>query len=360
MQTDLSWHLPVGLSDRKCQTIAKSLEALQNAKSQLPDRHFLKKAFPVKRAKLIDSAYQNIRLIDNPLYFTSLEGPNHSKLDYAVFVPSQVLKCSEKIHQSRTLLKAQRTLLNLEELQKAFPSHDFKRLRSQINELCKLVQVAPREFDILTRRITDSDEFQNYLEKKEEFLEEWGQKNHVEEWHSSQIRLISKDLEVAYDSIKKQGKFHEAPQILRYKDLEKFRQFHVTKHQTLCISHLDFWETEENQRQLLKLLSAVREKFGGSSPFHLFRFGNGFTYLICGFDDESFTQSLTAGLNQAVASLKPLLRLSNGEYCVLEADQVDRKFYFQCLKEALRPFIFYFNRTLDLNLSASFLKFFGV
>ena len=357
MATDFSWHLPIGLSHEQRQTITKNLKTLKNAEEKLPAQHFLKKAFPIKRANLIDAVFQNQNVVEEKPDLMDLEGPNQAKLNYAVFVPNQPESCSSEKHNHRTLLKAKRTLLNLQELQKAFPENNFDDLYKQINDLC-LIYLKPREFNILARRVSQSEAFQHYLEQKEQFFKLWGEQNSLETWHSSKIKLFHQDIEVAFDSIKKQSQQNETPQILRYNDLHKFRRFHTTKHKDLDITHLDFWENESNQKELLRLLNAIRKHFGESTPFHLFRFGNGFTYLICGFDDESLTDSLMAGLDKSLASLKPLLRLNNGGYCILEADQVDRRFYFQCLKETLRPFIFYFNRTLNLNLELSFIKLF--
>lgn len=313
------------------------------------------------QAQVIDQAYsrENIEVDFDSLL--NLKGPNDTELNFEVFRSGVSQECNADLFETRTRLRIQRTLLNLRELRQAFGSYQLQDLEEQLNnylEWDKSLKLLRHKLVTITR----SNNFTTYLQFKQNYLDQWKESRETVQGKQDSAPLVESDLSSTMKALLQQKSIiSEKPQVLRYTDYQFFRRFNSSPHQEIQSNRLDFWKTEENRDHFHQLITAIRNKFQVDAPFHVFRFENSFTYLLCGFSDENVVQAITDNQNVVPVYAKIVMRQSNKVYRELRSqDTGNRTLYFNCLKEAMLPFVEQLNKRLEINLPSSFIDFFRV
>ncbi|MBF0289681.1 MAG: hypothetical protein HQM14_17855 [SAR324 cluster bacterium] len=324
------------------------------------DRSFLP-IVQMVQAQVIDQAYNQQSIDVDVQSLLNLKGPNDTELNFEVFRSAVSQQCTPEVFESRTRLKIHRTLLNLRELRKAFGGYQLQDLEEQLNnflEWDKSLKLLKHKLVTVTR----SNNFTTYLEFKQNYLDQWKESKETVEGKQDSAPLAETDLSSTMKALLQQkSMISDKPQVLRYTDYQFFRRFNATPHQQIQSNGLDFWKTEENRDCFHQLVTAIRNKFQVDAPFHVFRFENSFTYLLCGFSDEHVVQAITRDQNTAPVYAKIVMRQSNKVYRELQSvDTGNRTLYFNCLKEAMLPFVEQLNQRLQIDLPTSFIDFFRV
>ncbi len=336
------------------------LNRLEIVQAELKNSDSFLSLFQMVRAKVIDHAFNGQDPNLDVESLIKLSGPNESELGYEIFRPGVVQECTPTHFEKRTHLKIARTLLNLKELRKAYGNYQLQELEDQLTSYLELSSAF-----ILRERLVSlskSAHFQAYLQLKKEFLDEWKESQEALQGKCDAAPLVAVDLSGTMKALTQQRSLiSQKPQVLRFTDYQFFRQFNTTMHQQVHSNSLDFWKTEKNRNDFHQMFAVIREKFPVDAPFQIFRFEHSFTYILCGFPDEGVSQAILQDQAHAPVHAKIIMRQSNKAYRELYSqDTGNRTLYFNCLKEAMLPFVEELNQRLQMNLPADFINFFKV
>lgn len=312
------------------------------------------------RGRVIGQAYRRDASEVEVGGLLKLAGANESRLDYEVFCSAPAKKCPPQEFEARTRLKIQRTLLNLKELHKAYGQADLQELEAQLQT--DLQESNPLRLRQKLVALARSANFSTYLSLKQDFLDQWMGSNASQEGKFESIPLVNKALSETMKALLRQkSDIKKKPQVLRFTDHQFFQQFNATTHDAFQSRDLEFWQTEENRQAFLKMIQTIRQRYPVEAPFHIFRFADSFTYLLCGFSDDSTSDAILRECTTVPVHAKILMRQSNKSYReLLSHDTENRTLYFKCLKEAMRPFVEELNKGLKMDLPESFIQFFRV
>lgn len=339
-----------------------TLLRLESVKNELPDNDAFRPIFDMVRAQVIDQVYQGENQDDVDFEeLLKFKGPNDTELDYEVFRPSKPKWCSPELFEKRTQLRIGRTLRNLKQLRRAYGTYQLQELEEQLNSYLSM-GMSPAVLRQKLLHVSRSNNFSIYLQLKQDFLDQWKESQEAQHGQQEKTPLVEADLSETMKALFQQKSLiDQKPQVLRFTDYKFFRPFNATLHPAMSSMGLDFWKTEENLEQFHQLIVAIRRKYQVQSPFHVFRFENSFTYFICGFADEAVAESITEDKNTAPVHAKIIMRQSNKVYRELHShDSHNQTLYFNCLKEAMLPFVEQLNKRLKIDLSPSFIDFFRV
>ena len=313
------------------------------------------------RAQLIEQAYRGDGAGMDMAMGLKLAGPNKSKLDYEIFQPHKVKKYDPQAFEARTRLKIQRTILNLKELQKAYRTKALQELQEQLQTHLQ-ASTNPLTLRQKLLSLARSSNFSTYLSLKKEFLDKWTGEQASFEGKFESTPLVNQALADTMKALLRQkSNLKQKSQVLRFTDYQFFQPFNATNHDAICSNDLEFWQTPENQQAFVQMVQTIRKHYPVQAPFHIFRFAESFTYLLCGFSDDCTTDAILQGHDTAPVHAKILMRQSDKSYReLLSYDTENRTLYFNCLKEALLPFVEALNTGLQMNLPESFIKFFRI
>lgn len=337
------------------------LSRLAMVKEEVEDSVSFLPIFQMVRAKVIDQAYNRQSPAVDVEALLKLNGRNNSELNYEVFRPSIAKRCTPHTFEARTRLKIGRTILNLKELRKAYGSSQLQELEEQLHNY---LQSGGNPFVLRQKLVvlSRSSNFSTYLQLKQEFLEEWTQSQASFQGKFDPAPLADAALSDTMKALFQQKPIiHQKSQVLRFTDYQFFRQFNASTHNAIESNHLDFWKTEENRNHFVQMIQTIRNKYPVEAPFNIFRFENSFTYLLCGFSDDSTAEAILHDQTTAPVHAKILMRQSNKAYRELHShDMGNRTLYFNCLKEAMLPFVEELNKRLQMDLPESFVDFFRI
>lgn len=338
-----------------------TLLRLQTVSSDTIEDDGFRSVFQSVRSHVIDQAYRGDRGNVDMEALLKISGPNETHLDFEVFRPGSSQSCSVEDFEVRTRLRIKRTLLNLRELRRAFGSYQLQELEEQLNNYLEM-GMKPGVLRQKLLHLSRGNNFSIYLQLKKDFLEQWNAGQKQAQGQQEATPLADSDLSDTMKALFQQKSLiSKKPQVLRFTDYSFFRNFNASLHHAVHSNGLEFWKTEANRNDFHQLILAIRNKYQVEAPFHVFRFENSFTYLICGFADEGVAQSLAEDKPTAPVHAKIIMRQSNKVYReLLAADMGDQTLYFNCLKEAMLPFVEQLNDRLQINLSPSFIDFFKV
>ncbi|MBF0278132.1 MAG: hypothetical protein HQM13_10090 [SAR324 cluster bacterium] len=336
------------------------LNRLEIVRGELNSSDSFLPLFQSVRAKVIDHAFNGKDPDLDVDSLIKLTGPNKSELDFEIFRPSQIQKCTPMHFEKRTHLKIGRTILNLKELRKAYGGFQLQELEDQLQSYLELSSAFVLRQRLIS--LSKSSNFQAYLQLKKEFLEEWTESQQALQGKFNATPLVDMDLSDTMKALSQQKPMIvQKPQVLRFTDYQFFRQFNTTTHQHVHSNSLDFWKTEKNRDYFHQMITSIRQKFPVDAPFHIFRFENSFTYFLCGFSDECVSEAILQDQEYAPVHAKIIMRQSNKSYRELQSqDAGNRTLYFNCLKEAMLPFVEELSQRLQMNLPTDFVGFFRV
>ncbi len=343
------------------ENIRPILFQLDSVRQELEEDDKFYLIFYLIRAQVIDQAYNHeVSAVDFDSLL-KLKGPNGSELHWDVFRPQSPLSCSPHTFEQRQKLKIRRTLLNLQQLYKAYENYQLQELQQQLEAYLDIQTSA----GILRQKLlalSRTSSFSTYLELKNGFLKKWTDDQEPPQRKSNVNPLQEFELsETMRALLQQKPKLSTTPQILRYTDYRFFRRFNATPHPEINSSSIDFWRTEVNQNQFLKFVRNVRERYPVNGPFHVFRFEGSFTYLLCGFADDSIVGAIAQDSEFSPVYAKIIMRQSNGHFRELQSEEgQDKTLYYNCLKEAMLPFIEHLNRRLRIELTPEFIDFFRI
>ena len=338
--------------------VLNGLSALQSNLLQIDK---LKEVFQILQMKVVDQLFSLQQIPQTLTKALTLHGPNQSHLPCETFQQFEPKLCSSDLFRQRTQLKIKRTLENITQFLKAYPDEEpLRELESSLRYF-KLDDSA-QALDQTIRQLTQLPEFLRYLELKDQFLEDWKELQTKEQGTINTRLFSTPELSQIMKVLQNQkGKIEKKPEVLRYKKPQFFRSFNRVTHGEVNSISMGFWKIEKNRDQFLRFITATRKAFSEQAPFSVFRFENSFTYLLCGFPDEQLLGSLEQNQDMVPVHAKILLRQSNQSYRELTAeDGHDLTLYYNCLKEAMYPFILYLNQRVQMNLSDDFINFFRI
>ena len=350
--------VPLDISKSLRTQARKIVQQLVGLQERIAHAEMLQPVFRVLQSHFVDTLYQNE--IPDYAQIVQMRGANDSQLHCEIFNPGTAHPCTSKQFVKRTHLKLKRTLLNLEELKKAYPDHtdlhDLEDMLLHVNDALGALSLQNQLLDI-----TLSSAFTSYSNLKIQFLEEWLHSQETSQGQADDTPLSESELSNSMKALLEQRPQLQNSEILKYKDQQFFRRFNTQAHQELNSQTMDFWKTEDNQKGFAQFIESLRTTYPGESPFLVFRFDHSFTYLLCGFPDDQLVQAIQQGMDSATLHAKIIMRQSNQIYRELTSfSTANRTLYFNCLKEAMAPFIRQLNQNLRLDLPASFLSFFEI
>lgn len=358
-QSETGIHLDI--ADELRSQVHQTLGGVSGIRETMMGVNRLQPMFRIIQARIIDQLYGQTTPPDEFYSSTTLQGENGSELRCEVFQPWEPLRVSRDVFEKRTRLKIQRTLLNLRELEKAYPdNYDLSELMDKLSNLNLDSSAGVLRQKIMA--VTRTTPFHSYLSMKQQFVDDWVTESSEAHADANYSPLDEAALSATMKALQQQKPLIEKkPEVLRYKDQNFFRYFNVPTHGVMNSLSTDFWKTEDNRDCFLQFMMTIRSSFPDVTPFFVFRFENSFTYLLCGFSDESLLKALEENRDVVPVHAKIIMRQANHSYRELTSEQMmNSTLYYNCLKEAMRPFVNHLNQHLQMGLPNYFLRFFEV
>lgn len=338
-----------------------ALSKIKNLQEQNSKNFLMEKIFHGLREQVIDRIWgMSDSDLESDKSLMSLFGQNNSKLYCEVFVPADVLVCEEDVFIRRTKFKVKRTILNLKELQKAYPDdYQLPDLEEKLEnlDLSSSAGVLRQKIIALMR----TTPYHTYLQLKQKYIEDWLKNREKKVGKCIFTPMEDHEFQETMSILAEHNKsLTEDSDVIRYKDHQFFRPFNMFSHKEVQSDSLDFWKTEANRNSFQEFVQLLWEKFAPPLPFYVFRFESSFVYFLCGIADDSLTGSIISKSKTAPIHAKIIMRQTNQAYRELNSENNFSELYYDCLKTAMSPFIEKLNERLEFGLSKKFLSFFKV
>jgi len=161
--------LEIVLSEENLEQTQSALQKLSTLEKAIEGNRALTPVLQIFQSKILEQAYGNG---EGDIDF-NLEHENGSALRVEVFEKFEPQSCSSEQYEHRAKLKVSRTIMNLRELIDLYP------VNSDLSELVEILETLDKEehsaseLNKKIRQITQMPMFNEYLESKNSFLNDW-------------------------------------------------------------------------------------------------------------------------------------------------------------------------------------------